>query len=296
MIQPVTVIIGAYGQDGRILTEALKRLGHKLILIGRGDLDILCIAEIESLVSQRPDYIYYLAAYHHQRDEALPEPYTLIKNSNEINFVGFLNFLESIRKISPRTKIFYASSCHIFNGSTEKLSELSPVNPQTPYALSKYHAQEMAKYYREQFGILASVGILFNHESRFRRAFLSHKIVSTAHSIKKGASTTLDIGDLDSVVDWGSAHDYVEAMIAIMNHDVADTYVIATGEGHRVEDFVQIVFNLLNMDFSKYVRVNPELLLTPHQIRIGDPSKLFNACGWKPKLSFHQLVESLVID
>lgn len=296
MTQPVTVIIGAYGQDGRVLTEALKKLDHKLILIGRGELDILSISDVESLVSQGPDYIYYLAAYHHQRDEALPEPYTLIKNSNEINFIGFLNFLESIRKISLSTKIFYASSCHIYDGSSQKLSESSPVNPKTPYALSKYQAQETAKYYREQFGVLASVGILFNHESRYRKAFLSHKIVSTAHLIKKDTSAILDIGDLDAVVDWGSAYDYVDAMIAIMNHDVPDTYVIATGEGHRVKDFIQIVFNLLNIDYSKYVQVNPGLLLTPHQIRIGDPSKLSNACGWKPKLSFHQLVESLVID
>jgi len=294
MSKPVTVIIGANGQDGRILTEVLKKKRHDLILLGREGFDILKRSEVESLILQKPDFVYYLAAYHHPKDASLPDPYTLIKNSNEVNFIGYLNFLEAIRKISPSTKIFYASSCHIYDGCSEKLNELSPVNPKTPYAISKYAAQEMARYYREQHGTFASVGILFNHESKFRKAFLSHKIISTAKLIKKELSTVLEVGDLNAIVDWGSAYDYVEAMVTIMNLDTSDTFVIATGEGNSVKDFINIAFNKLDIDFSKHVQENLDILATPHQVRIGDPSKLFIKCGWKPKIGFKQLVESLI--
>ena len=294
MTAPLTVIVGANGQDGRILTEALKKRGHRLILVGREGFNILNTSDVESLILHKPDFIYYFAAYHHPRDLALPDQSILVKNSNEINFVGFLNFLNAINKRSPMTRIFYASSCHIYNGSPKKLSELSEVNPKTPYALSKYKAQEIAKYYREHFGTQASVGILFNHESRYRKAFLSHKIISTAKLIKKDQSIILEVGDPNAIVDWGSAFDYVEAMIAIMDQELPDTYVIATGKGHSVKDFIEIVFKQLQIDYFKHVRINPKLLATPHQIRIGDPTKIHNICGWKPKIGFQQLVESLV--
>jgi len=294
MTVALTIIVGAHGQDGRILTETLKKRGHKLILVGREEFNILNASDVESLILHKPDFIYYLAAYHHPRDLVLPDQNTLVKNSNEINFIGFLNFLNAINKKSPRTRIFYASSCHIYDGSSKKLNELSAVNPKTPYALSKYKAQKIAKYYREHFGTLASVGILFNHESNYRKAFLSHKIISTAKLIRKDPSIILEVGEPNAIVDWGSAFDYVEAMIAIMDQELPDTYVIATGKGHSVKDFIEIVFNHLQIDYSKHVRVNPRLLVTPHQIRIGDPTKIHNICGWKPKIGFQQLVESLV--
>ena len=288
------VIIGHNGQDGRLLTESLKKSGHHVIGIGRGDLDLLNAEAVQKfLQKERPDSLYYLAAYHHSSEDLVKiSDLELFRHSVEINLQGVISFLEGIRLGSPNTHLFYAASSHIF-GQPENSpqTENTPFHPQNVYGISKAAGVEACRYYRRTHGIHASCGILYNHESNYRsEKFVSQKIIRSALAISREESDRLILGDLNAEIDWGYAPDFVEAMIRIVALDKADDFIIATGETHTVIEFVEIAFNELGLNWQSYVEVNSALLTKSQSKLVGDSSKLKAATGWQPTLNFKEMV------
>jgi GDPmannose 4,6-dehydratase len=293
------VIVGGGGQDGRLLHAKLQKLGYTVTTVGRHDFDITDPGVVKRfLEATLPTEVYFLAAHHHS-SEQLPkdEQGQLFRLSNAIHFTAALNFVDGIAAVSPRTRLFYASSSLIYSPSqaSDLLSEATAPQPAGAYAITKTAGMWVCRHYRETVGVFASVGILFNHESKFRKKeFLSRKIVETAVRIKLGLADRLELGDLRSQVDWGFAPDYVEAMYSILQLEAPDDFVVATGELHTVEEFVEYAFGVLGLDYRKYTVVNPASLTRVNSARRGDSTKLQETCSWRPTYSFKAMVEELV--
>jgi GDPmannose 4,6-dehydratase len=213
-----------------------------------------------------------------------------------------LHFLESIRVGSPRTRLFYAASSHVFGAAagearTGLQSEETPFNPQSVYAMTKVDGLLACRQYRSRHRVYGAVGILYNHESRFREEkFLTKKVIRAVVAIKSGRQDQLELGDLNAEVDWGYAPDYVEAMQAIVSADVADDFVVATGIKHTVRDFVEIAFQEAGLDWKRYVSENPQVMGRRRPGSSGDSSKLTRVTGWRPKTTFSEMVGILLRD
>lgn len=305
------VIVGHAGQDGRLLTELLQTRGYDIVGIGRDsntsslptdDLHGVPVEnpdEVDRLVrSVRPSEVYFLAAHHRSSED--PGHFDIREDtvrSFRTNVVGPLNFVEAIRLHSPRTRFFYASSSLIFgpDGGSRPQDESTPVSPIGNYAMTKALAGQHIKAYRETHRLFCCVGILYNHESIYRRpSFLTRRVILEALNIKAGRQEALTVGRLDCVVDWGYAPDFVDAMVRILSHDEPEDFVVATGEGHTVRELVSLVFEHLGLDWRNHVRESREVLRRRLSGRIGQPAKLRRLTGWKPTVNFREMVRLLV--
>ena len=309
-ISQVAFIIGSRGQDGRLLEKLLRSKGYRLLCIEKAAIcaegvdwknliDITRAEDVfEAVHELQPDEIYHLAAIHHSSQEGLGEDLKLFRNAYEVNFFSLLYFLEAIRIHSKKTRLFYAASSHIFGEPpSEVQNEETPISPQSVYAMTKADGLSACRLYRKVHQVFASVGILYNHESRYREEkFLTRKVIRAVAEIKRGNQEKLVVGDLTAEVDWGYAPDYVEAMHAILAADQANEFIVATGTKHTVMEFVEAVFREAGLDWKQYVIENPQVIGRRGPSRIGDSSKLTRVTGWKPKTSFVEMVRNLLRD
>ncbi len=307
-------ITGIAGQDGSYLSEHLLEKGYRVTgIIRRNSVvehqrdrisnlkdveikygDLLDESSLQSALSEfQPDEIYNLAAQSHVRISSDIPQFTVQTNAN-----GTLNLLESYRRVKPDARFYQASSSEMFGSSVDEdgfQRESTPMNPVSPYGCAKVFAYNITRHYREAHGLFISNGILFNHESPRRGSnFVTNKVVKTAVEIKKGISTRLEMGNLDSYRDWGHSYDYVRAMHKILTADETGDYVVATGETHSVRELCQYVFGKLDMNYEDYVFQNPKYL-RPQELKYlrGDSTKIRTILGWKPTYSFETLLDEM---
>jgi GDPmannose 4,6-dehydratase len=303
------LIIGHTGQDGTYLWKLLGEKNYDLMGVSntsalssqKGNLepvDIRNYNEVEKLIrNYQSDELYYLAAVHQSSSDKQMEEGELFQKSIDINSKAFINFLEAIRLHSKATKIFYAASSHIFGETTSAVQdENTPLNPNCIYGITKTMGIRAGHFYRDNYGVFASVGIFYNHESPLRASkYVSKKIVETAVAIKHGLKDKLILGNLDHRVDWGYAPDYVEAAYKILQLNAPDDFIIASSVTHSIQDFTEEVFAYLGLDWKKYVEINSHLITKKQKQNLsGNNEKLKNATGWKNSVTFSGLIKILV--
>ena len=303
------LVLGAEGQDGQLLTDFLRRKKYLILGVGKNislstdkrhwpAMDVSNFQSVSNVIkSFSPDEIYYLAAYHYpSQNKELHSSADLWANSFSTHVLGLTNVLESIRLYNQAIKLFYASSCLIFgNTAVSPQTEDTPFVPNEIYALTKATGMQVCQYYREQYCLFAASGILYNHESILRaKNFVSQKIIQGALSIKNGKADYLDLGNVSTEIDWGYAPNFVAAMYQILQLDHAEDFIIATGKSHTVLDFVVQAFSYLGLDWSKHVRVNNSIIQRQRGKLVGDFSKLRSKTGWKPTVSFNQMIVNMI--
>ena len=309
------LITGIGGQDGSYLTEYLLKQGYEVHgLVRRHSVaenqnfrlhdidgvkthygDLLDYPSISRVMSEvKPDEIYNLGAMSHVRISFDMPSFTI-----KTNALGVLHMLEVYRTTCPEAKFYQASSSEMFGNSVDDdgvQRMTTPMNPVSPYGCAKVMGYNLVRHYRNAYGLHACNGILFNHESPRRGSnFVTNKVVKTAVQIKKGLANKLELGNLDSYRDWGHSKDYVKAMHLIVNHNVADDFIIATGKTHSVRDLCELVFSKLDMDYRDYVVQNPKFM-RPEELKYlkGDPSKAFNTLGWTPEYTFDTMLDEMI--
>jgi len=282
-----------YGMARRSSTEAFERIEHirKQIHLHEGDLlDQLSLIDIMQEV--RPDEVYNLAA-----QSFVPTSWKEPVLTGEFTALGVTRMLEAIRLVDKGIKFYQASSSEMFGQASQACqSERTPFHPRSPYACAKVYAYWQTLNYREAYGLFACNGILFNHESPRRgETFVSRKITRAAARIKLGLQQKLYLGNLSARRDWGFAGDYVEAMWLMLQQDHPDDYVIATGQSHSVQEFLEQAFGLLELDWRQHLEVDPRYF-RPSEVPalLGDASKAQEILGWKPRVGFPQLVKMMV--
>jgi len=291
-------VYGMVRRSSSFNTERLDRIyqdphvpDYKLRLI-YADLDDAS-SLIRAVRSIKPDEIYNLGAQSHVRVSFDVPEYT----ASTVG-LGALRLLEAIREsgLDKSVRFYQASSSEMFGGAKPPQSEATPFEPRSPYACAKVFAHQLCQNYREAYGMFIACGILFNHESPRRGIpFVTRKITRAAARIRHGLDKKLYLGNLDAKRDWGFAGDYVEAMWMMLQHDKPDDYVVATGESHSVRELLDIAFGALELDWKKYVEIDPRYFRPTEVDHLhGDPSKAMRVLGWKPKVSFRGLVEMMV--
>ena len=313
------LITGITGQDGSYLTEFLLGKGyevHGLVrrtsTFNRGRLDAVWsdpqLSETRLflhygdlgdsgsftrwLAQIQPDEIYNLAAQSHVRVSFDNPEYTL-----DANVTGTVRLLEAIRNLGLKPRFYQASSSEMYGKVREiPQTEKTPFYPRSPYAVSKVAAYWAVVNYRESYGLHATNGILFNHESPRRgEVFVTRKITRAVAHIAAGLEDKLYLGNLEAKRDWGYAKEYVEAMWLMLQQTEPDDYVIATGETHSVQEFLEEAFRQVGLDWRKYVVHDPRYLRpTEVDLLVGDCSKAQRQLGWKPKTTFKDLVRIMV--
>src|SRR5882762_86932 len=310
------LITGITGQDGSFLTELLLEKGYEVYGIVRrsssfnteridhlyqdphvpetrlrmfyGDLNDS--SSLNTILRRvQPDEIYNLGAQSHVRVSFDVPEYT-----GEVTGLGTVRLLEAIREAGILPKFYQASSSELYGKVLETpQTEKTPFYPRSPYGCAKAYSYYITVNYRESYNLFACNGILFNHESERRgETFVSRKITRAATRIKLGLQEKLYMGNLDAQRDWGYAKDYVDAMWLMMNAEAADDYVIATGETHSVREFLEKTFSYLDLDWEKYVEIDPRYFRPAEVDRLlGDPSKARRQLGWEPKVNFDGLVK-----
>jgi GDPmannose 4,6-dehydratase len=216
--------------------------------------------------------------------------------TGDVTGLGTLRILEAIRKTGIKTRFYQASSSEMFGAASPPQSENTIFQPRSPYAAAKVYAYYIVQNYRDAYGIFATNGILFNHESPRRgETFVTRKITRAATQIKLGLKDKLFLGNLEAKRDWGFAGDFVEAMWLMLQQDKPDDFVIATGETHSVRDFAEKVFTKLDLDYNEFVSVDPRYFRpTEVDVLLGDASKAKKALGWKPKITFDALIDMMI--
>ena len=302
------VIVGCEGQDGRIAFDFLRAKGYRLLGIDkevvrgagsnwREKVDIASLNNAIDLIrSVKPDEVYFFAAYHNSSEAKNANAIELFNESYKINCFALINFLEAIRAHSIATKLFYAASSLIFEGTDdERQNETTAFAPQSVYAITKLNGLLACRYYQKYYGVFASVGILYNHESSLRNeGFVSKKIVKGALNVKNNKQSKLILGNLDAEADWGYAPDFIDAMYRILQLKTPDTFVVATGIKHSVREFATIAFECLGLDWRKHVEENKDIIQHPRKTLVGDSSKLTGVTGWRPTVDFVHMIDLLV--
>ena len=312
------LVTGITGQDGSYLAELLLSKGYEVhglirrastfntdridhlykdyhdpearVYLHYGDLSVS--GQLTDLLSAiQPDEIYNLGAQSHVRVSFDMPEYT-----GDITGLGTLRLLEAIRKTGITTRFYQASSSEMFGAAPPPQSEETPFQPQSPYAAAKVYAYYVVRNYRQAYNLFACNGILFNHESPRRgETFVTRKVTRAATRIKLGLQKKLYLGNTKAKRDWGYAGDYVEAMWLMLQQDNPDDYVIALGETHSVSEFVEKVFQKLDMDYHEYVEVDSRYFRpTEVDILLGDSSKAKKNLGWQPKVSFDALIDMMI--
>jgi GDPmannose 4,6-dehydratase len=314
-IMKKALITGITGQDGSYLTEFLLKKDYEVWGIirrsssfhtGRIDHlykdpheqpklkliygDLTDGANLSTIINEvKPDEVYNLGAQSHVRVSFDMPIFTVNTDA-----LGTLRLLEAIRSSNRLVKFYQASSSEMYGKVAEiPQTEKTPFYPRSPYACAKAYSFWQTLNYREAYGLFACNGILFNHESPRRgETFVTRKITRAATRIKCGLQDKLFLGNLDAKRDWGYAGDYVEAMWMILQQDSPDDYVIATGESHSVREFVEEVFSYLDLDWQKYVEIDPRYF-RPSEVDFlqGDASKAKKVLGWEPKVTFKELAK-----
>ncbi len=302
------IIVGSTGQDGTPLAQLLERRSVPYVGISLQGvrepsgsiidaIDLRDAKAVEELVkAHRPSHVFYLAAHHHSSQDLLDADLArLWKDSFDAQVVGLVHFLEALRLHTPATRLFYAATSHVFGSPLEfPQTEQTPLAPDSIYGITKLAGMQACRYYRNHHGQFASAGILYNHESIYRKdKFLSKKVIQGALAIKKGRQQSLVLGDLSARVDWGYAPDYVDAMVRILDLPQAGDYIVATGEHHTVRQFVEIVFDQLGLDVLKHVVENSALTRPSKNQLVGDYRRLEKATGWRPTFPFEEMVRTL---
>ncbi len=313
------LITGITGQDGSYLAELLLAKGYEVSGIirrassfntGRIDHiyqdphepnpklrlffgDLNDSSSLNQILRQtEPDEIYNLGAQSHVRVSFDIPEYT-----GEITGLGTIRLLEAMRETGITPKFYQASSSELYGKVVETpQKETTPFYPRSPYACAKAYAFYTTVNYRESYNFFACNGILFNHESSRRgETFVTRKITRAATRIKLGLQEKLFLGNLDAKRDWGYAKDFVEAMYLMMQADEPDDYVVATGETHSVREFCEETFALLDLDWQKFVEIDPRYHRPAEvDLLLGDAAKAREKLGWSPTVSFKQLVKIMV--
>ncbi len=306
------VITGITGQDGSYLaelllskgyqvtgmvrrasTESFDRIAHFKDQITLRQADLLDQFSLVKLLEEiQPDEIYNLAAM-----SFVPTSWSQPVLTGEFTALGVTKVLEAMRMVCPKARFYQASSSEMFGKVIETpQTETTPFYPRSPYGVAKAYGHFITVNYRESYNLFALSGILFNHESPRRgKEFVTRKITDAVARIKLGKQKELRMGNLDAKRDWGFAGDYVRAMWMMLQQDVADDYVVATGETHSVREFLQIAFSHVGLNFEDYVVIDPEFIRPAEvELLLGNPAKAKAQLGWKPAVSFQQLVTRMV--
>ena len=245
----------------------------------------------EIIYDIRPDEVYHLAAQSHVRVS-----FDLAEYTGDITALGTTRILEAIHKSGIKARFYQASSSEMFGSAKPPQSETTPFEPQSPYAVAKVYAYWMTRNYRQGYGMFATNGILFNHESMRRgETFVTRKITSALAAIRAEEQKTLYLGNLEARRDWGYAPDYVAAMWKMLQHDSAEDFVIGTGESHSVREFLNEAFGYVDMDWGEFVQID-ERYYRPTEVDFlqADPSKARRLLGWEPRVYFRDLVKIMV--
>ncbi|MFA5149989.1 MAG: GDP-mannose 4,6-dehydratase [Candidatus Omnitrophota bacterium] len=310
------LLTGIDGQDGSYLAEfllkkgyqvhgvirrvALEDPGHQLwrlkhilknIVLHSGSLE--SFASLFKIVHKiKPDECYHLAAQSFVSYSFEDEFSTINSNINGTHYI-----LSAVKELASRCKFYFAASSEMFGNAKETpQNENTPFYPRSPYGISKVAGFDLTRNYREAYGLFACNGILFNHESPRRGfEFVTRKITNAAAEIKFGLARKLRLGNLEAKRDWGFSGDYVEAMWLMLQQDKPDDYVIATGETHTVREFMELAFKYAGLDWKKCVVIDKSFY-RPAEVHVlkGDYSKAKKKFGWRPRVSFHELVKMMV--
>ena len=323
------LITGITGQDGSYLAELLLEKGYKVygLVRRKSKLDFNNAEHLKGKVEfifgdmtdsasllrameiAKPDEIYNLAA-----QSFVTTSWETPLSTADINAIGVTKLLEAVRLVKPETRVYQASTSEMF-GKVQAVpqNETTPFYPRSPYGVSKLYGHWIIKNYRESYVMFACSGILFNHESERRGAeFVTRKITISVAKIKAGLQECVELGNLNASRDWGHSADYVRAMWLMLQQDVADDYVVASGETHTVRDFVTLAFRAAGMELEFHgegekeyatlqgtdrvlVKVNPKFFRPAEvDLLIGDASKAKKVLGWEPKISYADLVKRMV--
>ena len=313
------LITGITGQDGSYLAELLLSKGYEVhgiirrsssfnteridpiykdrhekgtkLFLHYGDLSDAS-SLIKILGETQPDEIYNLAAQSHVRVS-----FDIPEFTGDVTAIGAVRILDAMRQVTPKARFYQASSSEMY-GLVQAVpqNEKTPFYPRSPYAAAKVYAHWITVNYRESYGLHASSGILFNHESPRRgETFVTRKITRAIARIKAGLQDKVYLGNLEAKRDWGYAPEYVEAMWRMLQQEKPDDYVVATGETHTVQEFLDVAFARAGLDPKKHVAFDKRYLRPAEvDLLIGDASKAKKQLGWEPKVKFKQLAEIMV--
>lgn len=307
------LICGISGQDGAYLAQLLLQKNYEVVGTSR-DAQVSSFSNLKSLgihsqipvhsvaltdfrsvlqclSATQPDEVYNLAG-----QSSVGLSFEQPVETLESIAIGTLNLLESIRFIGRPIRFYNACSSECFGNTSQPANEATPFQPRSPYAVAKSTAFWEVANYREAYGLFSCSGILFNHESPLRpNRFVTQKIVTTACRIAAGSKEKLTIGNLAVKRDWGWAPDFAEGMYRILNHEKADDFVLATGESHSLQEFMETAFRLVNLNWRDHVEVRKEFY-RPLDIAesVGDYGKAEKVLGWKPTVQFEEVIERMV--
>lgn len=306
------LITGVTGQDGSYLAEFLLKKGYRVFALRRrtstdnyenvehiksqiewldGDLTDLS-SLIQAVSDSQPDEVYNLAA---QSYVATSWPQPLL--TGQITALGVTNMLEAVRIVKPDARFYQASSSEMFGKVVETpQTESTPFYPRSPYGVSKLYGHWITINYRESFGMFACSGILFNHESPRRGLeFVTRKVTDGVAKIKLGLANELRLGNLEAKRDWGFAGDYVKAMWLMLQQEVADDYVISTGETHTVRELVEVAFSCVGLNWKDYVVIDDKFIRPAEvDLLLGDCSKAKRILKWELEVGFEKLIQMMV--
>ena len=306
------LITGITGQDGSYLAEQLLEKGYRVVgmtrrsstsgderiqhLAGRIELiqgDLLDGSSLVAAIEEtQPQEVYNLAA-----QSFVPTSWNQPVLTGEFTGLGVTRVLESIRQVDPTIRFYQASSSEMFGKVRETpQTELTPFHPRSPYGVAKAYGHFLTVNYRESYGMYATSGILFNHESPRRGLeFVSRKVTDGAARIALGLATELPMGNLDAERDWGFAGDYVRAMWLMLQQPEPGDFVVGTGVAHSVRDFCRIAFARVGLDYERHVTIDPSLF-RPAEVDhlLADPTRARETLGWEPSVAFEELVEMMV--
>jgi len=310
------LITGVTGQDGAYLSQLLLAQGYEVFGLLRRSASADVIAErlrwlgiegqvrlvdgnltdisslIRALNECAPDEVYNLGA-----QSFVKASWNQPLLTGQVTAMGAANLLEAVRLVRPAARFYQASSSEMYGLIQEKVqNERTPFYPRSPYAVSKLYAHWLTVNYRESFGMHASSGILFNHESPLRGIeFVTRKVTDAVARIKLGLADDLPMGNLDATRDWGHARDYVKGMWLMLQQEVAEDYVLATGRTTSVREFCRLAFAHAGLDYEEYVKVDPAFL-RPAEVDVlhGDAAKARQKLGWVPEISLEAMIGEMV--
>ena len=306
------LITGITGQDGSYLAELLLGKGYEVYgLVRRAAtpsteridhiLDRLTLVTgemtdqtslIDAVEMSQADEVYNLAA-----QSFVGDSWTVPVSTGDVDGIGVTRILEAVRRTKPDARFYQAATSEMY-GLVQEVpqTESTPFHPRSPYGVAKVYGFFITQNYRESYGMHASNGILFNHESPRRGLeFVTRKITDRVAKIKLGTESELRLGNLDSKRDWGFAGDYVEGMWRMLQASEPDDYILATGETHTVREFCEIAFGHVGLDWERHVVVDPKFVRPAEvELLLGSPAKAKDKLGWEPKVTFRSLVEMMV--